>query len=467
MISSVGDTTSSYVLLDANFKEPSTIAYYVDSSITKLFFYVYSTEASPVFGIYNAADQEQLAYTTILSTVNTAFLMIDKPSSGMWTFKYYTPGVNLKITCDSDMDTWLTLNEYNEDTAHPSNVELEGFPLVGATNLRILAQVSGLRSKVYNVKFDFLAEDSTFLYSIVPDSQNTEENTITMSTISPIQVPNRKFRFRLNILLANDESIERYNPYLFAPTSLYTQLVVSKVTVNAGESIELEIQVELRSTSSAKADVYVRLSDTLGLVSYVQTWNLVSGSPLLKKLNFSVPEQSKLYGKTNRIILTATEAGNTQGNSNVQSVDISILSKNVSFDTQPSCVIVEDRRPFACRNVCRSDSFWTARLSLNETGSGLANINSILTRLAPIGSTFVMTYIPFVSGSKEPNEILITADCCTQNFDVYVSDIYANVGVCRFDSPESISMAYSMRYMFSIEFGIYLAFSNVFFFYQF
>jgi len=129
---------------------------------------------------------------------------------------------------------------------------------------------------------------------------------------------------------------------------------------------------------------------------------------------------------------------------NQETIFLTIQSKNVSFDLEPRCVILTDSRNTDCESKFSVSKFWNAVMLINETGSGLAQISSIKSAPFSESSVFNLTYDSFDYSSKEPIRIYLTADCSTQDIDVFVSDVYGNVDKCEFKSPE-ISFGISMH----------------------
>jgi len=317
---------------------------------------------------------------------------------------------------------------------HPTSVEVNSFPSTGR-NLTIFSFAKNLNQTVKNVSIEILAQTLTFLQNLLPTTLTNEDNIMALSV--NFIVPNVPFRLKLNAHLDNNEQIQRFNPKVYIPTTIQTTLSSNQsAKVNIGDTFAFEIRVKALGSN---LNAVVLVKDTLGFLFYEKTTLINTDASFVMELNLTIPNNDTFYGQTNTITLSANEL-NSLDNLNFRSIDISIQSANVSFELQPRCVVLDDTRRLKCSDVCDRNSYWNAHLAINETGSGLASINTVHTKPLSSVSTFNLTSSGFVFGSKNLTSISIRADCCTQDFVVLASDIYGNVGSCSFQSPQPVQL---------------------------
>ena len=269
----------------------------------------------------------------------------------------------------------------------------------------------------------------------------TPKLTDSFTASANIITPSETFSLKLNAWLNDGSKVERFSSLMFTPT--YFNLKFSSDQANQikiGEEFSFKISVENQGvTSLARINVIA----TLKLVNYNNEVTIESNSTFTESLKIIIPNDENLNGMTNTIALSAG-LKSTYLITNQETIFLTIQSKNVSFDLEPRCVILTDSRNTDCESKFSVSKFWNAVMLINETGSGLAQISSIKSAPFSESSVFNITYDSFDYSSKEPIRIYLTADCSTQDIDVFVSDVYGNVDKCEFKSPE-ISFGISMH----------------------
>ena len=164
-----------------------------------------------------------------------------------------------------------------------------------------------------------------------------------------------------------------------------------------------------------------------------------AGGTFTQNMSIVIPNNSSLNGLTNTITLSA-DSKNTYLMTNQKTIFLTIQSNEIRFDLEPKCIVLNDTRNFSCDSTsCSKNKLWHSLMLINETGSGLAHISSIQNSIGSNSSHFNLTYDKFNYSSKETINVYLTADCCTQDIGVYVSDIYANVDKCEFKTMSSSS----------------------------
>ena len=193
-------------------------------------------------------------------------------------------------------------------------------------------------------------------------------------------------------------------------------------------------------------------SETFKLINYVKEVVIEASGTFTQNMSIKIPNNSSLNGLTNTITLSS-DSKNTYLMTNQKTIFLTIKSNEIRFDLVPKCIVLNDTRSMSCNSTsCSKNKLWHSLMLINETGSGLAQISSIQNLISK-SSYFNLTYDKFNYSSKEPINVYLTADCCTQDIGVYVSDIYANVDKCEFKTISSSS---------PLKFSLVQVFKNIF-----
>ena len=137
----------------------------------------------------------------------------------------------------------------------------------------------------------------------------------------------------------------------------------------------------------------MNLIDTFKLINYVKEVVIEASGTFTQNMSIKIPNNSSLNGLTNTITLSA-DSKNTYLMTNQKTIFVTIQSNEIRFDLEPKCIVLNDTRSMSCGSKCSKNKLWHSLMLINETGSGLAQINSIQ-NLISNSSYFNLTYDKF------------------------------------------------------------------------
>ena len=423
IISQQEDQNNEYVLLMAEIKIKNIYVntFYVDQSITKLSFYISSSSQVPSFVILDPTNSSNTNnYTQVFDSELTRFFFVDKPLVGTWKIQINTGDVFVKISCLSSIESLISLAMLNESLPHSGYFETGISPLANS-NLSVFSFSS---QEMNNVNIQVLTPDSKLI------------GELTLKLIDPLTaslnfvIPNLPFILKLNAQLKSGSKFERYSSLIYTPTFFNIRFETGQVSqVKIGQVFNFVISIE--NSGPTSTPTRVNLIDTFKLINYVKEVVIEAGRTFTQNMSIKIPNNSSLNGLTNTITLSA-DSKDTYLMTNQETIFLAIQSNETRFDQEPKCIVLNDTRSLSCgSSKCSQNKLWHSLMLINETGSGLARISSIQNSISN-SSYFNLTYDKFNYSSRKPINVYLTADCCTQDIGVYVSDIYANVDKCEF-----------------------------------
>ena len=428
---------------------PSTTYKYefvVDESVKTLYFYVSSSSRLPSqIYVLDPKDQQVNITNYTFNSPNTKSFDLNASSHGLWKIALSSANnpFSVKVTGLSDLEATTKLYEYKENIMHPSYFELSGNPKK-LSQLVVTSSFENMKSNIKSGQFSIVLNNATVLTTLSGEVENGDEFS---TLITNLTVPERDFRIKVRVELENGAIVERFEPVFFMPTSFNVNLEVNanqSSVIKINETFEFEFYVEnVGSVLSASVDILI--ADSLELLDYKKRVTLPPNNNYKETVTLRIPNDVKYEGQTDLITVSVANVL-TPTDTNYETIYLQIQSRNVTFDTIPQCVILSDEFYSSCNvnSKCSNLKYWNATLNVNDTGSGLSQINTI--RNDQIGQEYTvnLTYDSFVYGSQQPLFIHVTADCCSQNFDIVVSDIYGNIGKCSFE--KQANLAVSLRF---------------------
>lgn len=418
----------------------------VDESVKTLYFYVSSSSTLP-YQIRLLDPKDQLVTITnyTFNSPNTKSFYLTVSSHGIWKIELSSASnpFSVKVTGLSEVEATTKLYEYKENIMHPSYFELSGNPKK-LSQLVVTSSFENLKSKIKSGEFSIVLNNATVLTTLSGEVENDDEFS---TVITNLTVPERDFRIKVRLELENGAIVERFEPFFFMPTSFNVNLGVNanqSSVIKINETFEFEFYVEnVGSVLTASVDILI--TDSLELLDYKKRVTLPPNNNYKETVTLRIPNDVKYEGQTDLITVSVANVL-TPTDTNYETIYVQIQSRNVTFDTIPQCVILSDEFSSSCNvnGKCSNLKYWNATLKVNDTGSGLSQINTI--RNDQIGQEYTvnLTYDSFNYGSQQPLFVHVTADCCSQNFDIVVSDIYGNIGKCSFE--KEANLAISLRF---------------------
>lgn len=418
-------------ILLANYKTLNTYEseFFVDSSIQVLNFYITSDTTAIQYTIINPINS-LITYEWKFNTSRTKSFSLTSPPVGKWIINIKSGSFDLKITGMSKISISSTLNYENNNQNHPGYNQIDGSPIQG-TSLIIFSTIQNT-----NIVFEEYLVDLVSVSNVLLQRVRHQSN-VSYLIETKIEVPKEKFRIRVSAFINKSEAIVRYQPEIYNPSALKLNFGYNKNLSNymiPGEMFELNYNIANEGDTNIQVDISIQ-----DRFNFIRTQNRVTinANKSYSGVNlFRVPNNSSLIGDIDAVTLSALATGsvNPFTNVNFRTIYIGIQSKNVSFDANTVCEILNDTRLADCSlDRCEKDKTWYAYLNISNVGAGLASINVINGKDEDIPRLNV-THEAFTFGSDRTLTIDIEASCCTQYFDIIASDIYGNTGVCSFRS---------------------------------
>ena len=173
--------------------------FYVDSSISKLSFYISSSSQVPSFVILDPTNSSNAQnYTQVFDSKLTRFFYVDKPLAGTWQIQINTGDVFLKISCLSSIESLISLAMLNESLPHSGFLETGISPLANSNQ----SLFSFTSQEINNVNIEVFTPDSKLI------------GELTLKLIDPFTaslcfvIPDRPFILKLNAQLKSGSEFE-------------------------------------------------------------------------------------------------------------------------------------------------------------------------------------------------------------------------------------------------------------------
>lgn len=412
----------------------------VDSTVSSINIYLTTKQLAinqNTFSVIDPDNNKITAFKYLLKEQYSIVLSIEQPKFGLWQFRLNSDKFDFKVIGLSNVSLTTYLNLNNQNDIHPGFVSLSGSPIKGSTII--------LSGYIENLDYD-LKEASLALINAknelikVYKIDSIDSNQFSAEIITP----NEPFRVKLSGTFLNTNLIERVNPILYAPNEVDIKINRDEnyLTMIPGQKFNLAYVLSNNANYDVKAKVNIK--DSLNsFQNYERYFDLSANQIMEVTATFNIPlslRNNSIVAQMNAISLSVSSSyasANSYSASNHELVYAIVQNANVSFDHNPTCVIVNETRTSICPfiNDCSHEVFWGGYLFINDTGAGVSSVNAL--KNFDVSSSSVLEFNstkPIVYGSKAPIYLNLRADCCSQDFEIVVSDIYGNIGKCAFQS---------------------------------